>query len=482
MSTPERVSPATLRTLFLFEDLQDEQLEWLAEQGHVERYSAGTEIATEGQPAEWFYILLSGAITLSQLVRGDDVEITRSDQPGVYAGATQFYLGNQVSQVYTISVRTTADSAVLALPAADFAEVFRQWYPLATHLLQGMFVGLRNADELVGQRERLLSLGKLTAGLTHELNNPAAAAGRATVALRERVAGMRHKLAELAGSELRADELKALTAIQEEIVERMSTVSELSPLQASDLEDRLTDWLDDNGATSGWEIAPTFVAGGVGVDDLERVAGALDTAFLDGAIRWLAYTVETETLLGEIENSTSRISALVGAAKQYSQMDRSPHQSVDVRDGLNSTLVMLSRKIGDRVRVVKDYDSNLPKIPAYAAELNQVWTNLIENAVDAMHRSGTLTLRTARDGEQLLVEIGDTGPGVPEDMHQQIFEPFFTTKPVGEGTGLGLDVSWRIVVNRHGGSIRVISEPGDTRFQVRLPLTEPTRRRKPAAS
>ena len=482
MSTPQRVSPATLRTLFLFEDLQDEQLQWLVEHGHVENYRAGTDIATEGQPAEWFYILLSGAIMLSQRVRGDDVEITRGDQPGVYAGATQFYLGNQVSQVYTTSIRTTADSAVLALPAADFAEVFRQWYPMATHLLQGMFVGLRNADELVGQRERLLSLGKLTAGLTHELNNPAAAAGRATVALRERVAGMRHKLAVLAGSELRADELKHLTAIQEEIVERMSTVPELSPLQASDLEDRLTDWLDDNGALSGWEIAPTFVAGGVGVDDLQRIADALGARYLDGALRWLAYTVETETLLGEIENATGRISALVGAAKQYSQMDRSSHQSVDVHDGLNSTLIMLSRKIGDQVKVVKDYDCSLPKIPAYAAELNQVWTNLIDNAVDAMHRCGTLTLRTARDGEQLLVEIRDTGSGVPDNMHQQIFEPFFTTKPVGEGTGLGLDVSWRIVVNRHGGSMRVISEPGDTRFQVRLPLTESTHRRQPAGS
>jgi CRP-like cAMP-binding protein len=364
VSTPQRVSPATLRTLFLFEDLQDEQLQWLVEHGHVERYGAGTEIATEGQPAEWFYILLSGAITLSQLVRGDDVEITRGDQPGVYAGATQFYLGSQVSQVYTTSVRTTADSAVLALPAADFAEVFREWYPLATHLLQGMFVGLRNADELVGQRERLLSLGKLTAGLTHELNNPAAAAGRATVALRERVAGMRHKLAVLAGSELRADELKHLTAIQEEIVERMSTVPELSPLQTSDLEDKLTDWLDDNGATSGWEIAPTFVAGGVGVDDLQRIADALGARYLDGALRWLAYTVETEMLLGEIENATGRISALVAAAKQYSQMDRSSHQSVDVHDGLNSTLIMLSRKIGDQVKVVKDYDCSLPKIPA----------------------------------------------------------------------------------------------------------------------
>jgi signal transduction histidine kinase len=477
VSTPERVSPATLRTLFLFEDLQDDRLEWVAEHGHVEHYRAGAEIATEGEPAEWFYILLSGGITLSRLVRGDDVEITRSDQPGVYAGATQFYLGDQVSQVYTISVRTTADSAVLALPAADFAVVFRQWYPMATHLLQGMFVGIRNADELVGQRERLLALGKLTAGLTHELNNPAAAAGRATVALRERVAGMRHKLAVLAGSELGADELKHLTAIQEEIVERMPSVPELSPLQTSDREDELADWLDDNGATSGWEIAPTLVAGGVGVHDLQRVADALDASYLDGAIRWLAYTVETETLLGEIENATGRISALVGAAKQYSQMDRSAHQSIDVHDGLNSTLIMLSRKIGDQVRIVKNYDSNLPKVPAYAAELNQVWTNLIDNAIDAMHRSGTLTLHTAREGEQLLVEIGDTGPGIPDDMHQQIFEPFFTTKPVGEGTGLGLDVSWRIVVNRHGGSMRVISEPGDTRFQVRLPLTESARRR-----
>jgi signal transduction histidine kinase len=477
VSTPERVSPATLRTLFLFEDLQDDRLEWVAEHGHVEHYRAGAEIATEGEPAEWFYILLSGGITLSRLVRGDDVEITRSDQPGVYAGATQFYLGDQVSQVYTISVRTTADSAVLALPAADFAVVFRQWYPMATHLLQGMFVGIRNADELVGQRERLLALGKLTAGLTHELNNPAAAAGRATVALRERVAGMRHKLAVLAGSELGADELKHLTAIQEEIVKRMPSVPELSPLQTSDREDELADWLDDNGATSGWEIAPTLVAGGVGVHDLQRVADALDASYLDGAIRWLAYTVETETLLGEIENATGRISALVGAAKQYSQMDRSSHQSIDVHDGLNSTLIMLSRKIGDQVRIVKNYDSSLPKVPAYAAELNQVWTNLIDNAVDAMHRSGTLTLHTAREGEQLLVEIGDTGPGIPDDMHQQIFEPFFTTKPVGEGTGLGLDVSWRIVVNRHGGSMRVISEPSDTRFQVRLPLTESARRR-----
>ncbi|MDQ4092558.1 MAG: ATP-binding protein [Actinomycetota bacterium] len=482
MTTPERVSPTTLRTLFLFEDLHDDQLEWVAEHGHVERYGMGTEIATEGEPAKWFYILLSGAITLSRLVRGDDVEITRSDQPGVYAGATQFYLGDQVPQVYTISVRTTADSTVLALPAADFAVVFRQWYPMATHLLQGMFVGLRNAEELVGQRERLLALGKLTAGLTHELNNPAAAAGRATVALRERVAGMRHKLAVLAGSELGADELKHLTAIQEKIVKRMPSVPELSPLQASDREDELADWLDDNGATSGWEIAPTLVAGGVGIDDLQRVADALDVSYLDGAVRWLAYTVETETLLGEIENATGRISALVGAAKQYSQMDRSSHQSIDVHDGLNSTLIMLSRKIGDQVTVVKDYDSSLPKVPAFAAELNQVWTNLIDNAVDAMHRSGTLTLHTARDGEQLLVEIGDTGPGVPDDMHQQIFEPFFTTKPVGEGTGLGLDVSWRIVVNRHGGSMRVISEPGNTRFQVRLPLTEPARRRAGTAS
>jgi signal transduction histidine kinase len=192
---------------------------------------------------------------------------------------------------------------------------------------------------------------------------------------------------------------------------------------------------------------------------------------LEPALRWLNYTIETEVLMNEIEDSTTRVSTLVGAARQYSQLDRAPFQVVDVHDLLDSTLLMMSAKIGTGINIVKDFDRSLPQIPAYPSELNQVWTNLIENALQAMDGSGTLTIRTARGDGSALVEIGDTGPGVPADIQKRIFEPFFTTKPVGQGTGLGLDISWRIVVNKHHGDLRVESEPGDTRFQVRLPLT-----------
>jgi signal transduction histidine kinase len=206
---------------------------------------------------------------------------------------------------------------------------------------------------------------------------------------------------------------------------------------------------------------------------LDQVAEAVDLADLEGAVRWLSYTVETELLINEIQDSTSRIMSLVGAAKQYSQLDRAPHQVVDVHDLLDSTLLMLSAKIGPGITVVREYDRALPPIPAYAAELNQVWTNLIDNAVSAMGGTGTLTVRTAMDRDQVLVEFGDTGPGVPDEIRDRIFEPFFTTKPVGEGTGLGLDISWRIIVNKHHGDLSAESVPGDTRFRVRLPVTAP---------
>jgi signal transduction histidine kinase len=340
------------------------------------------------------------------------------------------------------------------------------------HLLQGMFVGIANANALVGQRERLLALGKLSAGLTHELNNPAAAASRAADTLRERIAGMRHKLAMLAEGRLDREALRALTVLQERFVEVGRSSPALTALQAGDLEDELADWLDDHDVTQGWELAPVFVAGGLRVSDLEQVADTAPAESLEGAMRWLAYTVDTENLLREIGDATARITALVAAAKQYSQLDRAPHQDIDLHEGLDATLVMLARKLGDRIRIVKDYDRELPTVPAYPAELNQVWTNLIDNAADAMNGEGTLTVRTARDGDFALVEIGDTGTGVPPEAAKRIFEPFFTTKPVGQGTGLGLDVSWRVVVSRHHGDLQLQSQPGDTRFQVRLPLQE----------
>jgi signal transduction histidine kinase len=467
------IEPAALRKLFLFADLTDEQLAWVASAGDVVPYQAGDTVIAEGDPAECFYVLLSGTLRMSRMVRGDDVELTRTDHAGVYAGATQFYFGDEIDQQYGATVRAVTDCEFLALPAADFATKFREWFPMAVHLLQGMFVGIQSTNELVAQRERLLALGKLTAGLTHELNNPAAAAVRATETLRERVAGMRHKLAMLADGHFDGIQLHRLTKIQEKFIARIATVAQLSPIETADREDELGEWLEDNEVAGGWDLAPVFVAAGITTDDLAELANVVDTGFLEPAVRWLAYTVETENLLLEIKDSTGRISQLVGAAKQYSQLDRTPHQSVDLHEGLDATLVMLTGKIPEGVRIVKDYDRTLPAVPAYAAELNQVWTNLIDNALDAVAGSGTVTLRTARDGDNALVEVIDTGPGVPEELRRRVFEPFFTTKGVGQGTGLGLDVSWRVIVKRHGGDLRVRSEPGDTHFQVRLPLHGP---------
>jgi signal transduction histidine kinase len=265
-----------------------------------------------------------------------------------------------------------------------------------------------------------------------------------------------------------------LIGLQEQAAEKVGKAPELSPLEASDLEDELTDWLDEHNIANGWDMAPTFVQAGLDVAWLDQVAATVsDPTVLEGALRWLNYTIDTELLMTEIEDSTTRISTLVTAAKQYSQLDRTPYRVVDVHELLNSTLLMLSRKIGDRITVVKDYDRTLPDVPVYAAEMNQVWTNLIDNAVDAMEGKGTLTIRTSRDNDWLVVEIADDGPGIPAEVQDRIFEPFFTTKPVGSGTGLGLDISWRIVVNRHHGDLSARSEPGDTRFFVRLPLVPP---------
>jgi signal transduction histidine kinase len=480
-SQPLSCSVDELRTLFLFEKLDDEQLAWLCREGQVVHMDPGP-VFGEGEPADCFYVLLDGEVVLSRRVGADDVEINRTAERGVYAGATQVYLGDRVPQVYTASLRVTRPSRFFVLIAAAFGQLMQDWFPMALHLLEGMFIGVQTSQRLVGQRERLLALGSLSAGLTHELNNPAAAAVRATSSLRERVAGMRHKLGVIAaGSSYDRDALATLTRLQEEAAERVSKAPTLSPMEASDAEEEVGDWLQAHGVDDGWQLAPTFVQAGLDTGWLDQVAATVDGETLEGALRWLNYTAETELLMNEIEDSTNRISVLVGAAKQYSQLDRAPYRVLDVHELLNSTLMMMSRKLGDQITVVKDYDRSLPQIPVYAAELNQVWTNLIDNAVSAMGGTGTLTVRTALDGDRFLVEIGDTGPGVPQDIRERIFEPFFTTKGVGEGTGLGLDISWRIVVNKHHGDLSVESEPGDTRFRVRLPLTTPDAERQDPA-
>jgi signal transduction histidine kinase len=464
--------PEELRRTFLFEKLADEQLDWLCREGHVEQLPAG-RVYTEGEPASCFYVLLDGEVALSRLVGGDDVETNRTNQIGVYSGAWQAYLGDRVPQVYNNSMRAVVPSRFFVLDAEKLAEMMREWFPMALHMLEGLFFGIQNIQQTVAQRERLLALGSLSAGLTHELNNPAAAAVRATSSLRDRVAGMRHKLGLIAMGPYDRETLATLIRCQEDAVERVAKAAPMTPMEASDREDEIVDWLEAHDIAGGWDIAPTFVQAGLDVPWLDQVATTVDQQTLEGAVRWLNYTLESELLMNEIEDSTTRISTLVAAAKQYSQMDRAPFQTVDVHELLDSTLLMLGRKIGDKITVVKEYDRSLPPVPAYAAELNQVWTNLIDNAVAAMEGEGTLTIRTDRDDGWAVISICDNGPGVPEDIRARIFEPFFTTKPVGEGTGLGLDISWRIVINKHHGDLSLESVPGDTRFIVRLPLDPP---------
>ncbi len=472
--TDEQLGRDELRTLFLFEALTDEQLDHLGGCGWVADCPAGDTVVDEGQPAEIVAVLLSGTLTLNRKVGRDDVEMTRTDQRGVYFGAMQSYLEDGERLTYTATAHALTDCRLWVMRAADFGAAVRDWFPMAIHLLEGLFYGMRNSQQLIGQRQQLLALGSLAAGLTHELNNPAAAAVRANAGLRAGVSHMRKKLAMLAHDKVDQRLLAALVDVQEEAVQQVASAPELTTIQESEREDELADWLADHGVADGWSVAPVFVGAGTTTDFLDRVAGSTPPELLEGVLRWLAYTLETELLLNEIDDSVTRISTLVSAAKQYSHMDRAPFERADIHPGLKSTLAMLAGKL-DGIEVVKDFDRTLPAVPIYGGELNQVWTNLVDNAVQAMAgqpEPRTLTLRTSQDGDMVQVQVCDNGPGIPAEHKQRIFEPFFTTKPVGQGTGLGLDISYRIVVARHGGDLRVESEPGRTCFVVRLPLTE----------
>ena len=472
MTMVPECAPDLLRSLFLFEALPDDRLEYLCERGKVVRVEPGW-LYREGEDATCFYVLLEGSLVMSRNVSGDEVEVNRSSYRGAYLGAWTAYLGDLVPQVYDQSVRVTETSDFFELGADVLRDIMRDWFPMAQHLLSGLFQGFTTRQRNIAQRERLLALGSLSAGLTHELNNPAAAAVRATSVLQQRVSKMREKLAALAAGHLDEAALQTLIKFQDEAAQKVADAPKLTALESADREDDVSDWLDDHGVGHGFEIASTFVAAGIDGDWLDLVANAAPPDSLSGAIHWLYYTIDTELLMKEITDSTTRISTLVDAAKQYSQMDRSPHQNADLHDLLDSTLVMLARKIPPGVTVVKNYAEDLPTVPSYPAELNQVWTNLIDNAVQAMGETGTLTITTHHDDEYATVKISDTGPGIPDDIKDRIFEPFFTTKPIGHGTGLGLDIAWRIIVNKHRGYLKVMSQPGSTTFVVRLPLEGP---------
>jgi signal transduction histidine kinase len=471
VSDPTVALADELRACFLFESLTDEQLDWLVRHGTVETCEAGVNVYEQGAPAEFFYVLLDGEIQLVKQLDGSDVVLTTGTTPGAYAGATRSWITTSADQSYASSLRTATRTRLFRIGGDDFAYVLHTWFPMAVHLLDGMFLGITNAEALMGQREKLMALGALSAGLAHELNNPAAAEVRAADALVGRLGEARRAMIGLA-PRLSRDALEKLLDLLTEAVDRAGSARSLSTLEAGDLEDSLAERLERAGMDDAWELAPPLASAGLDDGWLDRVIACSGEA-APHAVRWLAAGVDIESLVGEIRNSAGRISELVAAMKDYSHLDDAPFQRIDVHDGLESTLVILAHRLKKGVKVVRDYDRGIPPICARAGELKQVWTNVIHNAVDAMGGKGTVTLRTTRDHDSVLVEIGDTGSGIPPELQRRIFEPFFTTKDVGQGTGLGLDISYRIVVRRHHGDIRVESKPGGTWFRIWLPIEQP---------
>jgi signal transduction histidine kinase len=353
------------------------------------------------------------------------------------------------------------------VPAEALRERSDAWFPLAGHLIRGVYNTARTIESAARQRESLVTLGTLAAGLAHEINNPAAAATRAVDALEDASQTLLSSLGRLAQDENASRQFRALDALRREIEPRAAV---LAPLAMADHEEALSSWLSRHGVERDWIIAPPLATAGVDLDWCERAATVLDAAALGPGLEWVASTLSVATLVSEVKESTRRVSGIVAAVKSYSQMDRASMQHVDVTDGLESTLVMLGHKIGDGIEIVRDYGADLPRIDAYAGELNQVWTNLIDNAVDAMDGTGTLRVSTKADWDVVVVEIGDSGPGIPPAVATRAFEAFYTTKEVGKGTGLGLDIARRIVVDRHGGTISIDSTPGETVLRVRIPF------------
>jgi signal transduction histidine kinase len=453
-----------LRPLSIFDGLTDEQLAELLEGGTEVHIEPGVELFREGEHADFWWVLVDGAIDLVRHVGREDTVVARMDVPGRWAGGFRAW---DEHGVYLATGRVVAAGRVLRVPAEVLRERANAWFPFGGHLIRGLYHTARSIESTARQRESLVTLGALAAGLAHEINNPASAAARAAGALEIACAALLSSLGRLVHEGTAAERLAALDALRGEIEPQ---AADPDPLALADREEALSSWLSRHGVEREWTIAPPLADAGVDLAWCERAATILEGPALEPGLEWVASTLSVAALLAEVKESTRRISELVAAVRSYSQLDRASMQQIDVADGLESTLVMLGHKLRDGVTVVREYGADVPRITAYAGELNQVWTNLIDNAIDAMDGAGTLRLATRAEGDHVVVEIGDTGPGMPPEVAARAFEPFYTTKDVGKGIGLGLDIARRIVVERHGGTVDIDSRPGETVLRVRLPI------------
>jgi signal transduction histidine kinase len=455
-----------LRTTFLTGGLSDEQLAEMVAAGEEASFEPDTELFHEGAPADYLWILLEGSVQLTRQSGNDTVLLATMTTPGQWAGGLRAWSDAAGSAGYRATGRSIDRVRFFLLPSTDLARLVDLWFPFGKHMIVGLYQTVRTIEATARQRESLIALGTMAAGLAHEINNPAAAALRAVEGLRKAGDAMLSSMSELAKKSITPDQCVALDELRRELSDR--TQPDHDSVATMDREDALADWMQNHGVERGWELAAQLASASADTEWLERAKSAAGPA-LEPALRWIATTLASGALLSELTDTTTRISNLVAAAKTYTQMDRASLQDSDIHEGIESTLVMMSPKL-DGIDVHRDFDSDIPRLEVYPAELNQVWTNLIDNAIDAMDGKGTLRITTRREGDHLVVDIEDTGHGMDSAVQERAFEPFFTTKDVGKGTGLGLDISRRIVAERHGGEITFESRPGATTARVRLPI------------